>query len=269
MANEKPELLLALGELELARKRFTAARDAFRRAVNLDPANDRALAAAGLLAASMEDYASAKEFLDRAIKANGTLFEARVVRAQLALLEKDPQEAANQVLRALQVRPQDPWASGWLGVAYLAVGDVAAAQERLEQAARANQEFTLFYAESLLRQGKGKQVLELLRADQPNPQAQLLRARALLQLGQNAEALELLQRLARLLPTDGAIRYVLGYAQFQQRQWQEAVATFEAAASLAGAPAFTAQAANLAAKALAAQNLLDAAEVPPPPPPKR
>jgi len=269
MANEKPELLLALGELELARKRLTAARDAFRRAVNLDPANDRALAAAGLLAASMEDYASAKEFLDRAIKANGTLFEARVVRAQLALLEKDPQEAANQLLRALQVRPQDPWASGWLGVAYLAVGDVAAAQERLEQAARANQEFTLFYAESLLRQGKGKQVLELVSADQPNPQAQLLRARALLQLGQNAEALELLQRLARLLPTDGAIRYVLGYAQFQQRQWQEAAATFEAAASLAGAPAFTAQAANLAAKALAAQNLLDAAEVPPPPPPKR
>ncbi|MFN3414145.1 MAG: tetratricopeptide repeat protein, partial [Thermoanaerobaculum sp.] len=137
MGNEKPELLLALGELELARQRPTAARDAFRRAVTLDPSNDRALAAAGLLAATLEDYASAKDFLDQALKANGTLYQARVARAQLALLEGQPQEAVNHVLRALQVRPQDPWATGWLGVAYLAVGDVAAAEARFKEATKA------------------------------------------------------------------------------------------------------------------------------------
>lgn len=270
MGNEKPELLLALGELELARQRPTAARDAFRRAVTLDPSNDRALAAAGLLAATLEDYASAKDFLDQALKANGTLYQARVVRAQLALMQGQPQEAVTHLLRALQVRPQDPWATGWLGVAYLAVGDVGAAEARLRETSKAgSQEFTLFLAEALVRQGQGQEALKLLSPDHPDPQAQLLRARALLVLGRNQEARELLQRLVKLYPTHGGIRYLLGYTQVLLREWQAAVETLKAAQELAGAPSLVADALVLAQKAAKAQELMDTALTPPPPPPRR
>jgi tetratricopeptide (TPR) repeat protein len=269
MNSEKPDLYLALGELELARNRPTAARDAFRRAVNLDPANDRALAAAGLLAASLEDYASAKEALDQALKSNGTLFEARVVRAQLALLEGNAQEAISHLLRALQVRPQDPWATGWLGVAYLFAGDAQAASQRLAEAEKGGQDFRLFAAESALRQGNSQRVLELTAAEDVNPQAQLLRARALLLAGEKDQALALLRRLATLFPTDGAIRYLLGYSFFSLRQWEQAVAAFSEAESLKGSPPWTGQARALAEKALVAQNLMDGALTPPPPPPRR
>ncbi|MGC8916976.1 MAG: tetratricopeptide repeat protein [Thermoanaerobaculum sp.] len=270
MANEKPDLLLALGELELARGRLTAARDAFRRAVSLDPSNDRALAAAGLLAASMEDYASAKDLLDSALKANGTLFQARVTRAQLALAEGNPQEAVSHLLRALQVRPQDPWTTGWLGVAYLATGDVAAAEARLREAgAWGGNEFALFLAEALVRQGRGEEALKLIGSENPNPQAQLLRAKALLATGQIEAAHELLQRLVKLYPTHGGIRYLLGYAQFASRLWAEAAGTFQTARDLAGAPPFVNDALVLAQKASKAQDLMGGALTPPPPPPRR
>ncbi|MCS7182210.1 MAG: tetratricopeptide repeat protein [Thermoanaerobaculum sp.] len=270
MGNEKPELLLALGELELARRRPNAARDAFRRAVTLDPSNDRALAALGLLVASLEDYPSAKEYLDQALKANGTLFQARVTRAQLALLEGSPQEAVTHLLRALQVRPQDPWATGWLGVAYLALGDVAAAETRLRSATQGGaQEFTLFWAEAMLRQGQAAKVLTMLAADDPNPHAQLLRAHALLATGRTSEALELLERLVKLYPTKGEVRYLLGYAQFALRQWAQAWETLKIAQELRGAPQHVSQAVSSAAKASQAQQLMDSALVPPPLPPRR
>lgn len=269
ISSENPELYLALGELELARQRPAAARDAFRKAINLDPANDRALAAAGLLAASLQDYASAKELLEHALKSNGTLFEARVVRAQLALMEGQTQEAISHLLRALQVRPQDPWATGWLGVAYLAAGDAKAAASRLEEAAKPGQDFRLFAAEAALRLKDSKKVLQLLSADDPDPQAQLLRARAFLASGQAEAALELLQQLVRLFPADGAARTLLGYTHFQLGQWEAAARTLREAEGLKGSPPWVAQGRSWAEKAAAAQALMTAALVPPPPPPRR
>lgn len=269
MSNEKPELLLALGELELARRRLPAARDAFRRAVALDPVNDRALAAAGLLAASMEDYASAKDFLEQALKNNGTLFEARVIRAQLAILEGQTQEAILHLLRALQVRPGDPWAEGWLGVAYLAANDVNAAGERLARATSQQKDFALFLAEVYLRQNQHALALPLISAESQDPQAQLLRAKAMLQAGQTREAESLLQRLVKLYPADGAIRYLLGFGQFKLGQWEQAASSLRAGQGLPGAPSFIAEAVTAAENALQAQKLMDAALTPPPPPQRR
>lgn len=270
MGNEKPDLLVALGELELARNRPATARDAFRRAVSLDPSNDRALAAAGLLTASLEDYTSSKELLDQALKANGTLYHARVVRAQLALMEGNPEDAVSHLLRALQVRPQDPWATGWLGVAYLAVGDVSAAETRLREATKAGgQEFVLFLAEALARQGKGEEAARLIKPDDPDPQAQLLRAKALLTAGNHQAARELLERLVKLYPTHGGIRYLLGYTQYLLRGWGPALETLRAAQALKGAPPFVAESVALAQKANDAQALMDQALTPPSPPPRR
>jgi tetratricopeptide (TPR) repeat protein len=264
LGNEKPDLLMNLGEVEVRRNNPNAAREAFRRAVDLDPRNDRAWAATGLLAARLGDLSGAREALDKALALNGTLFEARVVRAQLALTDGDAAGALQHLQRALQVRPDDPWASGWAGVAHLAAGNLAAAQPRLEAAAARDPEtFTLPLVEALRRQGKVEQALARLGTPRPEDvEAQLLHARCLLDLGRHADAVAALQPLLQLRPNDVRLRYLLGFAYHAGRQWDQALGQFAQAGSLPGAPAQLAEAAELAQATAAGQRLMDAAEVP-------
>lgn len=270
LGGEKPELWLLLGEVEVRRGRLPGARDAFRRAAESDPGNDRALAALGLLSARMEDLASAREYLDRALQANGTLFEARVVRGQIALADGQPSAAVGHLQRALQVRPDDPWAIGWLGAAQLAAGaeDVATAQLRTGARAHAAT-FALPLAEALRREGKHEEVLATLNAvAAPTAEVGLLKARCLIDAGRPAEASAMLRTLVTQNPGDGRIRYLLGVALHRERLWAAAEAELAASTGLPGAPEFAKAAVANARDAGRAQTLLDAALLPPPPPPK-
>lgn len=264
IGNEKPELLMHLGEVEVRRNNPTAAREAFRRAVDLDPRNDRAWAAAGLLAARLGDPAAAQEALDKALALNGTLFEARVVRAQLALLQGDATGALQHLQRALQVRPDDAWASGWAGVAHLAAGNLPAAQGRLEAAAaRDPATFTLPLVEALRRQGRAEQALARLGTPrQEDVEAQLLQARCWLDLGRPRDAEAILRALLPLRPADPRIRYLLAYALHAARDWEAAVENLARAAQLPDAPPFVGESLALAQATAAGQRLMDAAEVP-------
>lgn len=268
LGNEKAELLVNLGEVEVRRNNPNAAREAFRRAVDLDPRNDRAWAATGLLAARLGDLAGAREALDKALTLNGTLFEARVVRAQLALGDGDAAAALQHLQRALQVRPDDPWASGWAGVAHLAAGNLAAAQPRLEAAAaRDPATFTLPLAEALRRQGRPEQALARLGNPRlEDVEAQLLQARCLLDLGRPRDAVETLVQLLPLRPADPRIRYLLGYAYHADRAWAQAVEHLAQAAQLPGAPPVAAESLALAQATATGQQLIEAAEVPVAPP---
>jgi tetratricopeptide (TPR) repeat protein len=271
LGNEKPELLIALGEVELRRDRLTGARDAFRRVVEVDPGNDRAWASLGLLAARMGDMASARDALDKALQANGTLFEARVARAEIALADGQPAAAQQHLQRALQVKPDDPWASGWLGEAYLATDNNAGAAEKLQIATRAGKtEFTLPLAEALRRLGEYDEALAVLDAAKAEePKVSLLRARCLLDAGRPAEAQTALESLLALSPRDAAAHYLLGYALHVQRHWREAAKEFALAASLPGAPETAMEAVKATEVTLHAQELLDSAVTPPSPPVRR
>lgn len=259
--NDKPELLMNLGEVEVRRNNPNAAREAFRRAVDLDPRNDRAWAATGLLAARLGDSSGARDALDKALALNGTLFEARVVRAQLALAESDVAAALQHLQRALQVRPDDPWALGWAGVAHLAAGNLAAAMPHLEAAAaRDHATFTLPLVEALRRQGLAKQALERLGNPRPEDiEAQLLRARCLLDLGRASDAKAALQHVAQIRPGDARLRYLLAYAHHADREWQQAVELLKEAAQLPAAPTLVADSLALARATAAGQQLMDAA----------
>ena len=271
ITSEKPELWLLLGEVELKRGRIPPARDAFRRAVDLDAGNDRALAALGILAARMEDISAARETLDKALQANGTLLEARVVRAQIALQDGQVGLALQHLQRALQVRPEDPWVTGWTGVAYLASGNVAVAAERLEVARNAGlPQFSLPLAETLRRQGKIAEALALLDSVRdPGPEGALVRARCLLDVGRADEAVKVLRELAAARPEAGRERYLLGAALHATKDWAGAAAELAAAANLAGAPPFAKESSANAGLTRQAQNVLDAAVAPPPPPAKK
>ncbi|MCU0293915.1 MAG: tetratricopeptide repeat protein [Thermoanaerobaculaceae bacterium] len=199
MGGEKPDLLLLQGEIELRRNRPDLARNAFRRLVEIDLGNDRGWASLGLLAARSGDLATARDALDKALRSNGMLFEARVVRAQLCLLDGQTQPAIQHLQRATQLKPDDPWAQGWLGMAFLTAGNVASAVEKLDLAVKADQlRFALPLAEALRRQGKlemALQVLDRLPADEP------LHAQA-----QWDEALALLERARELTGTPSTIK---------------------------------------------------------------
>jgi tetratricopeptide (TPR) repeat protein len=263
----KTELWMNLGEIELRRGRPAAARDAFRAVVDRESGNDRALAALGLTAAILGDRGAAKKALDQALENNGTLFEARVVRAQLAIADGENTAALQHLQRALQVRPDDPWAIGWQGIAYLGAGNLGAASDRLGAAVRAGRStFSLPYAEVLRRQGKAADALALLATVNPaDPEGKLLRARCLLDSGRPAEAIGLLRELVDERPDDARVRYLLGWALYGQRQWQPALDELTRAAAAEDRPA-AAEAVDRAEATIAVQRLLDAGEVPVAPP---
>ncbi len=269
ITSEKPELWLLLGEVELKRGRLPSARDAFRRAVDLDAGNDRALAALGLLAARMEDLGTAREMLDRALQANGTLLESRVVRAQIALQEQQASSALQHLQRALQVKPDDPWVNGWFGVANLAAGNLPIAIERLETARQAGLEsFSLPLAEAMRRQGRLAEALTLIEGlREAGAEGPIVRARCLLDGGRPTDAVNLLRELSASRPGAGRERYLLGAALHADRNWSEAATVLAAASGLSGAPPAGKEAASNAEATRLAQELMDSALVPPPPPP--
>ncbi|MFH1177883.1 MAG: tetratricopeptide repeat protein [Acidobacteriota bacterium] len=270
MSNDKPELRRLLGEVELRRGNLAQARDAFRRAAEAASSDDRAWAALGLVAARMDDGASAREALDRALQANGTLFEARVVRAQLALAEGQTGLALQHLQTALRQRPEDPWALGWLGVAHLLAGNAAAALDKLQPSPAEPPVFALARAEALRRTGKPAEALATLTGQHAiGAESGLLRARCLLDPDRGAEAIVLLEELAAEGPEDTRIPYLLGYALHRQRQWRQAADLLASTTARPGAPGMAKEGAALAAATLAAQELLDTAQAPPPPPPKR
>lgn len=270
ITSEKPDLWLLLGEVELRRGRIPSARDAFRRAVDMDAGNDRALAALGLLAARMEDLGAAREALDKALQANGTLLEARVVRAQIALQDRQAGTAMQHMQRALQVKPDDPWAAGWAGVAYLASDNLKPAIEGLEAARKAGLTlFSLPLAEALRRQGHVDQALAILDdLGGSGSESRLVRARCLLDAGRAPEAVALLRDLVAARPEGGRERYLLGVALLETKSWGDAAGELLAASTLPGAPVFAKDATANADATRQAQELMDGALVPLPPPPR-
>jgi tetratricopeptide (TPR) repeat protein len=270
LGNEKPDLLLSLGEVEMRRGHLAGARDAFRRVVEIDPGNDRAWAALGLLAARMGDIAAARETLDKALQANGTLFEARVVRAEIALLESQPAAALQHMERALQIRPDDPWALGWQGMALLAADNANAALEKLRPAAASSGRFALPLVEALRRAGKADQALAVLSSIKATgAEASTLRARCLLDAGRPADAESVLKEILATNPDDGRAHYMLAAALHAQRRWAEAEQELKRASTLSGAPADVKDALARVEATRLAQELLDQALTPPTPAPSR
>jgi tetratricopeptide (TPR) repeat protein len=268
LTTEKPDLLLSLGEVELRRGHLAGARDAFRRVAEIDPGNDRAWAALGLLAARGGDVGAAREALDKALGINGTLFEARVVRGEVALADGQPTQALHHIQRALQIRPDDLWAQGWEGIALLATGNAPAALEKLRAAAAASARFTLPLVEALRRTGQTAEALSVLdSATAENLDAKILRARCLLDAGHPSEAQAVLTTVLATSPPDVRAHVLLAAALHAQRRWADAEEELKRAAALPGAPKDIDEAIKRVAATQAAQQLADDALTPPEPNP--
>ena len=173
--------------------------------------------------------------------------------------------------RALQVKPDDPWASGWLGVAYLAGGDAQAAAPALALAVKSGLgQFTLALADALRRSGKADEALATLASAKGSDfRSGLERARCLLDAGRPAEAQAVLGELVAASPASVEAHYLLGWALHAQRQWRAAAQELAKAAALPDAPPLAKDGAKLADATRRAQDVLDAAVAVPPPTPLR
>jgi tetratricopeptide (TPR) repeat protein len=269
LADPRPDLFLLLGEADLRRRNLAGAREAFRRAAELDPTNERALAALGLLAASTADLPAAQTALDAALARNATLFEARVVRGQIALASGDTAVATQHFQQALQVRPDDPWARAWLGLALLARGDVATALPFLPaEAAGLPALFVVARAEALRRLGRSDEALALL-ATPASADAAAVAALCQLQRNQPEAAATILDAAGELAPANARLRYLRALTRAAQGDRQAALSELEQASKLAGCPPLASESARNLETALAAEELMRTALRPPAAPPRR
>lgn len=138
---------LMLGDLLSASKRPQEAQEAFQSAARLEPANARAIANLGMLAAQLGDPARAVEYLSSAVDAEDTAGgRATLGNAYLAL--NQPAQAVTHLERAVELAPKEGRYRVNLGEAHLKL-------DHLELAARYFREALALDAEPWASRGLG------------------------------------------------------------------------------------------------------------------
>jgi TolB-like protein/Tfp pilus assembly protein PilF len=123
-----PEAYVALG-VALAQYdlNWTAAREAFSKALSLDPNNAAALGAFGHLSAATGSPSQAVEYFRRAVQADPLNLLQRKYLGRALHYARQPAEAATELRAAIAVNPQFPGLHYELGRALLMSGDAAGA----------------------------------------------------------------------------------------------------------------------------------------------
>ncbi len=165
--------------------------------------------------------------------------DALIVRAMLALLHKDPDQAIGDVRTVLGAIPNDPRATRLLAQGHVQKNEVTLAREALEKAVKANPKdvaLSLDLAKVLVATGDTERALGVLRNLVEAVPGNYSAARALgnLQIAQQRwEALEeLATMLKREYPDNPLGYYYMGIAHRGQKAPEKSVEEFEQALAL-------------------------------------
>ena len=157
----RPEAWLGLGDCELARHQHGAAEQAYLRALNIAPKNERARLRLFEFYRE-QDPERALALLSpggsAALQKQGDRLRADLLERDAALLEQSGYraQALNKRHLALGLTPEDPWRRYRTAVAMAAANDTAAASVLLQSALAANpQDSDLRYATALYLSGQG------------------------------------------------------------------------------------------------------------------
>lgn len=237
---KEPEAWLGLGDTELARHDSAEAERAYRKALALAGARDRALARLFELYKAQDPVralALLEQYRDPALQAEGKRLKAELLQSQADVLEQAGKlaQALSQRQQALAFMPDDVWLAYRVAVTQARLGDVEGGERLLRgKLAARPQDMALRYATALYLSGQDRaaQARELLAAvpsttwsadmhelDRRLARGEVLaKARALHESGEEAVAEGLLRPL---LPDDDIALILAGWAA-ERRDWAQA-----------------------------------------------
>jgi len=221
------DYLLATGKPDAAKKELT---EIAQRAPDYLPAQDYAMR----LALAERKYAECDGLIQTLLQRDPQNIGALLDRGVLKLAQREPDEAIVELKKAEAVYAHSPQIEFQLSVAYLRTGDLAKAENCLNQAVLFDPGFDqakMALAELNLRKGNPAAAAAMLpKIIQRHPQldrAYLLLARAYIDLKNPDEALETYRRMATVLPKDPQVPYFAGLLLAQRNQQAAARAAFE------------------------------------------
>ncbi len=212
-----------------------AARESFRRSLELDPHQPVTRVELAVLLMEAGDPQGARAHSDAALADDADLVDALVLRGRANRMLAAIDEAVDDLRRAAELDPADAWHLAELGDALLEAGDVQAALDPLEAALARKPDLWFALAtkgQALRLMGEAQEAVVALREAREHlgePWVEIELGEALRLSGRPAEALECFERA---LAADPDNRWGLagrGSAQHALQQYEEALNSFDRA----------------------------------------
>jgi tetratricopeptide (TPR) repeat protein len=232
-----PAAHAALGVAQLQLGRFAAARQALEKGTSVGPTVFLYL---GMANERLGEFHRALEAYQHAIESDPSFYGGHLRRGSLLLKRGKPAEAQRHLLRAVELRPALPEAHLSLAHAYLEQGQVPSAQESLErarsQATAQSASFHYRLGQLFGALGRHKEARDAfakaVAKDGTNVTYHEKLATTLQQMGDHAGAINSLRAALKVFPNRPELNYLLGFNQYESRQFQEALQAFKTAIRL-------------------------------------
>jgi predicted Zn finger-like uncharacterized protein len=134
--DERVEAAVLIGDVEFLRGRLGRAREAFERALSLDPRSPAALIGAGKILYQQRDFAESLARFRSAASADANDVEAVIGVTMSAIALRQQAEIRPQIEALTRARPTDARARFWLARTLIALDDRVAAERELREAIR-------------------------------------------------------------------------------------------------------------------------------------
>jgi len=230
-------LKLRLGEVFIAEKELSAARDIFRDITERSPHSDRGWASLGLLEARLGNHERALSYLDRAIEENPLLPEVQLARGELLLASGVAEPAHKALDSAANLLHDDPQLEARLGQALLAIGRNEEALDHLRTAVArgfdpddVERALALALALNGLNAESERVLTQAGIAD--NNDTEIVRGLLMLGRSSYAAAEEILRPVAMVRANEPEVLNLFASALYNQTRFQDAVTYLEAAEEL-------------------------------------
>jgi tetratricopeptide (TPR) repeat protein len=134
--DERTEAAVMVGEIELARDHVSQARQAFERALELDPRSPQALNGVATILYRESNFTEALARFQAAHSADTSDIDAQIGIAMASIALNQPADARSTLEPLLPTHPTEPRVHFWLAKALLAANEQSAAEREFREAIR-------------------------------------------------------------------------------------------------------------------------------------
>lgn len=226
-SSSKFAALVATAQRSQSSGDYAAAANAYRAAVQLQPAIPELWANLGLMQQESENVNAAIQSFQHAIRLNPSLYVPNLFLGVDYVRTGRAQEAVPMLRKAERIQANDPQAALALGRAYIAVGQFTEASDALEKAVRLDPQLSsawfalgIAYLDSVEIAARG------MTAEPDSAFAQALYAESLEQQFRFREASGIFAKVLEIHPQPPCMRSELGYALLRQHNSADALSVF-------------------------------------------